>query len=142
MLKDSYILCDILFPFLFNANTDDHVGDATLESQLYSAVTGVEMGLEESYQKGEMLGTLERALAARDGRTRQDDNFHDLYFEQTDAGGRRYIREDLERAKTDYYKLMGWDTKTGVPTGQTLEKLGLKEVAEGLEKRGLLRSQS
>jgi aldehyde:ferredoxin oxidoreductase len=100
------------------------------------------MSLEESYQKGEMFCTLERALAARDGRTRQDDNFHDLYFEQKDAGGRNYVREDLERAKTDYYKLMGWDTKTGVPAGQTLEKLGLKEVAEGLGKRGLLRSQS
>jgi hypothetical protein len=34
---------------------------------------------------------------------------------------------------------MGWDTKSGVPTGQTLQRLGLKEVAEGLEKRGLLK---
>lgn len=142
LLKDSYILCDILFPYLYNANTADHVGDVTLESQLYSAVTGMEMSLEESYQKGEMLCTLERALAARDGRTRQDDNFHDLYFEKEDAGGRKYLREDLERAKSDYYKLMGWDTSTGIPTGQTLQRLGLKEVAEGLEKRGLLRSQS
>ena len=33
---------------------------------------------------------------------------------------------------------MGWDAKTGTPTGPTLEKLGLKEVAEGLEKRKLL----
>jgi len=139
LLKDSYILCDILFPYLYNANTADHVGDTTLESRLYSAVTGMEMSPEESYQKGEMFDNLERALAARDGRTRQDDIFHDLYFEKEDAGGRKYIREDLERAKTDYYKLMGWDTKTGIPTGQTLEKLGLKEVAEGLEKRGLLR---
>jgi len=141
LLKDSYILCDILFPYLFNANTADHVGDTTLESQLYSAVTGADLSLEESYQKGEMLSTLERALAVRDGRTRQDDNFQDLIFEKEDAGGRKYIREDLERAKTDYYKLMGWDPKTGIPTGQTLHRLGLKEVAEGLEKRGLLRSQ-
>jgi len=139
LLKDSYILCDILFPYLFNANTSDHVGDTTLESRLYSAVTGMEMSPEESYQKGEMFDNLERALAARDGRTRQDDIFHDLYFEKEDAGGRKYIREDLERAKTDYYKLMGWDTKTGIPTGLTLEKLGLKEVAEGLEKRGLIK---
>ena len=97
------------------------------------------MSPEESYQKGEMFDNLERALAARDGRTRQDYIFHDLYFEKEDAGGRKYIREDLERAKTDYYKLMGWDPKTGIPTGQTLEKLGLKEVAEGLGKRGLLK---
>jgi aldehyde:ferredoxin oxidoreductase len=142
LLKDSYILCDILFPYLFNANTADHVGDPTLESRIYSAVTGREMSLEESYQKGEIFCTLERALAVRDGRTRRDDNFHDLIFEKEDAGGRKYIREDLERAKTEYYKLMGWDTQTGIPTGPTLEKLGLKEVAEGLGKRSLLRSQS
>jgi aldehyde:ferredoxin oxidoreductase len=99
----------------------------------------MEMSPEESYQKGEMFCNLERALAARDGRTRQDDDFHGLYFEKEDAGGRKYIREDLERAKTDYYRLMGWDTKTGIPTGQTLQKLGLREVAEGLEKRGLIK---
>jgi aldehyde:ferredoxin oxidoreductase len=139
LLKDSYILCDILFPYLFNANSADHVGDLSLESRLYSAVTGMEMSPEESYQKGEMFCNLERALAARDGRTRQDDDFHGLYFEKEDAGGRKYIREDLERAKTDYYRLMGWDTKTGIPTGQTLQKLGLREVAEGLEKRGLIK---
>jgi aldehyde:ferredoxin oxidoreductase len=136
LLKDSYILCDILFPYLFNANSPDHVGDTTLESRLYSAVTGVEMGEEESYRKGEMLCTLERAIAVRDGRTRRDDTLHDLYFEREDAGGRMYRREDLERSKSEYYRLMGWDPKTGIPTASTLERLGLKEVAEDLEKRG------
>jgi aldehyde:ferredoxin oxidoreductase len=140
LLKDSYVLCDILFPYLFNANAPDHVGDDTLESRLYSAVTGVDMGPKESFQKGEMLCTLERALAARDGRTRQDDGFHDLYFEKQDAGGRRYDREDLEKSKTEYYKLMGWDPETGRPTRATLQRLGLKDVAEEMARRGLSRS--
>jgi aldehyde:ferredoxin oxidoreductase len=100
------------------------------------------MSPEESYQKGEMLCTLERALATRDGRSRKDDILYDIYFEKEDAGGRKYKREDLERAKSDYYQLMGWDVKTGTPAGPTLEKLGLKEVAEGLEKRGLLGGKS
>ena len=139
LLKDCYVLCDILFPFLFNANTPDHVGDLTLESRIFSAVTGMEMKVEDSYKIGEMINTLERALAARDGRTRKDDNLYDIYFEKEDAGGRKYKREDLERAKSDSYRLMGWDVKTGTPTGPTLEKLGLKEVAEGLEKRGLIK---
>jgi aldehyde:ferredoxin oxidoreductase len=134
-LKDSYIVCDILFPYLFNANSADHVGDTSLESRLYSAVTGDEMSEEESYRKGQMLCTLERAIAARDGRTRADDIFHDLYFEKEDAGGRKYLREDLERSKSDYYKLMEWDEKSGTPTPSTLERLGLKDAAEGLEKK-------
>ncbi|MGO9314209.1 MAG: aldehyde ferredoxin oxidoreductase N-terminal domain-containing protein [Syntrophobacteraceae bacterium] len=135
ILKDSYIVCDILFPFLFNANTSDHVGDTTLESRLYSAVTGDEMSEQESYRKGEMLCALERAIAARDGRTRGDDIFNDLYFEREDAGGRKYLREDLERAKSDFYKLMQWDVESGVPTRSTLERLGLKDVAKGLGKK-------
>jgi aldehyde:ferredoxin oxidoreductase len=104
-----------------------------LESRLYSAVAGVDMSPEESFQKGEMLCTLERALAVRDGRTSQDDILHGLYFEKEDAGGRKYIREDLERSKSEYYSLMGWDAESGVPTRPTLERLGLKDVAEGLE---------
>ena len=137
LLKDSYVLCDILFPYLFNANSSDHVGDDTLESRLYSAVTGVEMSPKESFQKGEMLCTLERALAVRDGRTRQDDIFHDLYFEKEDAGSRRYIREHLEQSKSDYYKLMGWDLETGKPTLPTLKRLGLRDVAEEMVRRNL-----
>ena len=49
------------------------------------------------------------------------------YFEKSDAGGRKYGREDLERAKSEYYALMGWDPKSGIPTPPTLERLGLKE---------------
>ena len=62
---------------------------------------------------------------------------HDLYFEKQDAGGRRYGREDLERAKSDYYRLMGWDIKNGTPTAANLEKMGLKEVAEELQETGI-----
>ncbi|OGP75533.1 MAG: hypothetical protein A2V86_07555 [Deltaproteobacteria bacterium RBG_16_49_23] len=142
LLKDSYIVCDILFPYLFNANSSDHVGDSTLESRLYSAVTGMEMSLEESYKKGEMLCTLERALAVRDGRTRKDDILHDLYFEKEDAGGRKYLREDLERSKSEYYSRMGWDVKTGIPTASTLEQWDLKEVAEDFQRRKILGQRS
>jgi aldehyde:ferredoxin oxidoreductase len=138
LLKDSYIVCDILFPYLFNANSSDHVGDVTLESRLYSAVTGMEMGLDESYQKGEMFSTLERALAVRDGRTRKDDILHGLYFEKEDAGGRKYLRKDLERSKSEYYRLMGWDVRSGIPTESTLKRVGLQDVAEDLQKRRIL----
>lgn len=62
LLKDCYILCDILFPFVFNANSPDHVGDLTLESRLFSAVTERDMDLEESYKIGEMRNTLDRSL--------------------------------------------------------------------------------
>lgn len=138
VLKDCYIVCDVAFPYLYNANSADHVGDSSIESRLYQAVTGMELSEEESYRVGHMLGTLERAIAVRDGRTRADDTFHDLYFEKVDAAGRRYRKEDLERAKDEYYQLQGWDRSSGIPTRETLERLGLREVAGDLERRGIL----
>jgi len=138
ILKDSFVLCDMAFPFLYNANSADHVGDPSIESRLYEAVTGEQMTEEESYRLGAMLCTLERALAARDGRTRGDDMFHDLYFSTKDAGGRSYRKDDLERAKTEFYSLSGWDATAGTPRRSTLERLGLGDVAGDLSRRGLL----
>jgi len=34
--------------------------------------------------------------------------------------------------------LLGWDKKTGAPTRASLERLGLKDVASGLARMGLL----
>lgn len=138
ILKDSYVLCDMAFPFLYDANSADHVGDPSIESRLYRAVTGNEMAEEESYRLGAMLYTLERTLAVRDGRTRKDDTFHDLYFTTKDGAGRTYRKEDLERAKTEFYTLGGWDATTGVPSRSTLERFALRDVADDLARRGLL----
>lgn len=142
ILKDSYIVCDIAFPYVFNANSKDHIGDTSIESRLYSAVTGEGMDENESYEKGDMLVTLERAIACRDGRTRADDRFRDIYYQAADAAGRRYRREELEKAKGDYYRLRGWDTATGIPTRKRLEELGLKDVADELERRGILTKEN
>lgn len=133
VLKDSYIVCDVAFPFLFNPNSKDHVGDSSLESRLFTAVTGVEMSEEESYKAGDMLCTLERAIQTREGRTREDDVLRDICYTNKDAGDRQYRREDLERAKEEYYKLLGWDQR-GIPTVKRLKELKLSDVAEALSK--------
>jgi aldehyde:ferredoxin oxidoreductase len=138
ILKDSYIVCDIPFPFIFNPNAEDHVGDTSIESRLYSAVTGLEMSEEESYRKGDMLCSLERAIACRDGRSRGDDILFDIYYKNLDAAGRKYNREELERSKDELYLLRGWDVANGVPTRGKLEEVDLKEVANDLERRGIL----
>ena len=43
-----------------------------------------------------------------------------------------FTEAELEKMKDDYYQIMGWDRQTGIPTRQTLEKLGLADVAEVL----------
>ena len=134
ILKDSYIVCDIPFPFIFNPNTNDHVGDTSIESRLYAAVTGLDMSEQESYAKGDMLSSLERAITCRDGRTRQDDVLYEKYYHNLDAADRKYNREDLEKAKSEFYQLKGWDVANGVPSKKKLKSIGLKEVADELEK--------
>jgi aldehyde:ferredoxin oxidoreductase len=46
--------------------------------------------------------------------------------------------EDLERMKSEYYAAMAWNVKSGVPARETLEALGLFDVALDLEKMGTL----
>jgi aldehyde:ferredoxin oxidoreductase len=40
--------------------------------------------------------------------------------------------------KDEYYSLRGWDVGTGLQTRAKLEELGLKDVVEDLERRGLI----
>ena len=46
--------------------------------------------------------------------------------------------EDLEYMKSEYYAAMAWDMESGVPTRQTLDSLGLSDVASDLEKMAKL----
>jgi aldehyde:ferredoxin oxidoreductase len=43
-----------------------------------------------------------------------------------------------EETLKEFYRLCGYDEKTGIPTRQTLERLGLENVAVDLKKKGLL----
>jgi aldehyde:ferredoxin oxidoreductase len=137
ILKDSYIVCDVTFPFLYDPNSADHVGDSSLESRLFTAVTGVEMNEEESLELGDKLCTLERAIQAREGRTREDDVLREVCFTNKDAAGRQYHPGDLEAAKDEYYALVGWDARGG-PAAERLRSLDLADVAQDLEKRGIV----
>ena len=44
----------------------------------------------------------------------------------------------MEKAKDMFYEVCGWDKETGVPKKETLVKLGLEDVAEEMEKEGLV----
>lgn len=47
-------------------------------------------------------------------------------------------RQEFERMKDEYCVLRGWDVATGLQTRPALEGLGLPDVANELERRGLL----
>jgi aldehyde:ferredoxin oxidoreductase len=47
-------------------------------------------------------------------------------------------RDDYEKSLTLFYKEMGWDETTGIPTRAQLEKLQLADVADELDSLGIL----
>lgn len=148
-IKNSLPVCDWAFPVLFSPIRQG-VGDTSLESKLYSAVTGIDTTEEELYEFGEKIVNLDRAITVkREDRTRENDTLYDFIFEHRYWGeeawhlGNHWYgpldREKFEGLKDNYYRLRGWDVKTGRPSRDKLEKLGLGYVADELEDLGKIK---
>ena len=151
--KECLILCDFVWPIMETPNTEDHVGDPTLQSQILSAVTGKDIDEEGLNRIGERVFNLERAILVREGhRGREDDRLPDAWHTMPLEGdftnpecivpgkgdeavpriGSMVNREEFERAKDEYYQLRQWDVATGLQIRSKLEELGLKDVAQDL----------
>jgi aldehyde:ferredoxin oxidoreductase len=113
------------------------LGDLSLESQLLSAVTGHPWSEKELNRAGERVWNLARAIMIREGRTREQDTIHGIFFRE-DKGEKAVFQTALEQAKTEYYRLRGWDERSGWPTREKLEDLALFDVANDLKKEALL----
>ncbi|MFO7963957.1 MAG: aldehyde ferredoxin oxidoreductase N-terminal domain-containing protein [Desulfobacterales bacterium] len=128
-----------------------------MESRSLSAVTGIDIDPDALLRTGERIWNLQRAvMVLRENRTRKDDILDDYHFEkkgkvvgpmplEMDMGAYDALKENgpldrnaFEKLKDDYYRLAGWETKTGRPKRQTLEKLRLSGVADVLENKGCL----
>ncbi len=111
--------------------------DAAYAAELYTAGKGVQVSSETLYEAAERTRNLERAFEIREGITRYDDKLPKRFFEPITDGASKGEKIDpvkLEEMKTEYYMLRGWNPETGVPKRETLEKLGLKEVADDMDK--------
>jgi aldehyde:ferredoxin oxidoreductase len=157
--KECLVLCDWLWPIMDLEFTEDHLGDPTMESQLVSAVTGKEVDKEGLDRIGERVFNLQRAILVREGhRGRAFDTLPERTYtvplewdvsnpqcvvpgsegEPISRKGAVVDREEFERMKDEYYQLRQWDVATGLQTRAGLEKLGLEDVAQDLEQRGLI----
>jgi Aldehyde:ferredoxin oxidoreductase len=56
-------------------------------------------------------------------------------FPESDPPHPPLNKEYFEACKTEYYKLMGWDVETGLPTRSSLKKLGMDDVLASFETR-------
>lgn len=97
-----------------------------------SAATGIRYTREDLRTIGLRLVNLRRAYNIRRGLTPKDDTLSPRLLEAPPAGGAKGSKVNIKAMVSEYYELMGWDSKTGKPYRRTLEKLGLADIAEDL----------
>ena len=162
-VKESLILCDLAWPMMAINYPGHHVGDPTMENQIYSAITGKDADESGIARIGERICNLQRAIHLRQGwGGRKDDvildYYHDVPMKQGDVffnpdaimpgpNGARISkigavveRKDFENLKSEYYDLRGWSLKTGFPTETTLRELDLGDVADERRRSAALRA--
>jgi aldehyde:ferredoxin oxidoreductase len=108
----------------------------------YEAVTGLQLSPEEWRDpKALRILQLQRAMLLLGGpdltwNTEIHDDNPPRFYEPLPTGpyhGKTAHRENVEKAKKEYYKEAGWDEK-GIPRSEGLRKLGLQDVDKKLRK--------
>lgn len=164
-IKESMVACDRFYPLLETDKTEDGVGDPSFVPQMFSAVTGREMSMEDYLRAGERSMNLQRAIAGREGKIgRKYDTINEFNFtegRETEEGmiglfnpdlefpgpgdeivsrkGKVLERSDFEQMKDEYYTFRNWDVNTGLQNKESLNDLNLSFVTEELEKKGFLK---
>ena len=159
LVKDSLILCDNAWPLFYVEQSADHVGDPSLESKIYSAITGREVTEDELYGIGERIFNLQRAVLSREGhhgrafdcvpessynvplkteRLNPDCLFPGKDGEVISRKGALFDRDKFQQMLSEFYELRDFDRDTGFQKEEKLEELGLGDVAKDLKTRDLL----
>ena len=107
-------------------------------AEVIEAVTGLRMPASEVRCVGERIVNIERAFNVREGIRRRDDTLPRRFREETlPEGPSKGTIFEQEPMLDEYYAERGWDPETGIPTRETLERLGLGYVASELMERGI-----
>ncbi|MEM2869657.1 MAG: aldehyde ferredoxin oxidoreductase family protein [Thermoplasmata archaeon] len=106
------------------------------------AATGIPMSYEGLMEFGDRIINLERALNLRWGLRREQDTLPRRFLTERipkgPAKGELFEPRILEEMLVEYYKIRGWDPRTGYPYEERLASLGMEDVAAALKERGLL----
>ena len=150
--NESMSICDMMLPNFGGPSPE-------IEYRYYQVVTGSKKTFADTIETGRKIWNMERAIRVMAGRRRDKEQFAPFMFMpgatfNLGMGGKPvyqdgqwsfenqndlYLdREGVELFKTNFYKLEGWDVKTGWPTRKTLEGLGMKKVADTMAAKGRL----
>lgn len=155
--EDCYAATDALGLCAF-ATTARYGVTPSLLARMLSAATGVEFSENSLMLAGRRIMNLEKAFNVREGATRKDDKLpYRLMNEvlistaaktenrtETAGGHPEPVKEQinsqayLDQMLDEYYELHGWDKETGLPRYETLERLGLEDIALALDQEGYL----
>lgn len=150
---DSATLCNWMWPMTQSpAKSRDYIGDLDLQADFMTAVTGKTYTQNDLQEFGARINNMLRAMTAISysincdsaNLRKEHDAITDWVFDKEptfqafEAGTTKLDRDDMEKAKDMFYSTLGWDVATGVPTRATLEKYGLKDMADDLEARGII----
>ncbi len=113
MIRDSLVLCSIP-PY-----------DYAQLANITAAVTGWDTSPVEQLRVAERTLTMFRLINIREGLTAEDDKLPERFFQPKSGAlaDKPLDHEKMEEAKSYYYTLMGWDSKTGIPLKEKVEEL-------------------
>ncbi|MFC1913346.1 aldehyde ferredoxin oxidoreductase family protein [Chloroflexota bacterium] len=141
-IEDGITICDSVSSCKGSGVFLNYPFSENYQVRLISAGSGVDTSFAKLTEAAQRVKNIERAFNVREGMTRDMDvlpkRFMDTPLKEGPAKGAVLATDKFEDMKSKYYALRGWDIATGIPTRETLEKLGLKDVARDLEKRGKL----
>jgi aldehyde:ferredoxin oxidoreductase len=156
--KESVLYCDQRWPEFINSRIPGFRGiTGEGEPRFFNAVTGKKLSFLDGMELGRKIWNLDNVIWTLQGRHRKMVHFSDYIYNVPYGGpgsfamyhlpgrekgkwdyirvnGRCLDRAKFEEFKTKFYNLEGWDARTGWPKRGTLESLGLKSVADELEK--------
>ena len=102
-----------------------------------NAATGYDLTVDEiTGDLGSRIAAIRTAFNVREGVMPMDVKLPQriLGMPPLEAGPLKGVKVDVDTQVREYLELMGWDTKTGVPTEETLRKLGLDFVIDDMLK--------
>ena len=103
-------------------------------AEITEVATGFHFTKEQMFEIGERIVNLERAYLVREGIRRRDDYLPARFLnEPLPNGNSKGAKFEMKPMLDEYYAERGWD-KRGIPTEDTLKKLGLASVAQQLSR--------
>ncbi|MHA1380111.1 MAG: aldehyde ferredoxin oxidoreductase family protein [Candidatus Helarchaeota archaeon] len=119
----SYVVCGFTS---MGAMIKDHL-------ELYNAIVGKDLTMENILNIGERITNLRRALNIKFGLTATDDMLPKrMTSEPVEEGGAKGMTANVKNMLPKYYEIRDWDPESGKPNKKKLVSLGLSQIAKDL----------